>query len=49
MLDPIYRMHFFPILFSTEGEKINKLQYFTLSLLEIEILIGLKSSSKMPH
>lgn len=48
-LDPICRTHFFPILFSTEAEKINKLQYFKLSLLQTELLIGLKSSSETPR
>lgn len=42
-------MHFFSILFSTETEEIKKLQYFTLSLLKIQILIGLESSSEIPH
>lgn len=39
-------MHLFP---SLEAEKINKLWYFILSLLEMEILIGLKSSSEILH
>lgn len=42
-------MHLFPSLLSTEAEKINKLWYFILSLLEMEILIGLKSSSEILH
>lgn len=33
----------------TEAEEINKLQYFKLSLLKIQILIGFKSSSEIPH
>lgn len=49
MLDAMCIMHFFSILFSTDTEEINKLQYFTLSLLKIQVLICLKSSSEIPH
>lgn len=49
MLDPICIMHLSSILSSTEAEEINKLQYFKLSLLKIQMLIGFKSSSEIPH